>query len=142
MLDFLIVLWLVIALIIEIPKLIQEFKDLIRMAKGDIREEDIDKFILKQEELIMSEKIAKILTVNAILNIIILITYLIYCIIDMDNYDTKQGIVVDKQYSTETAYTEYITNSGDKMPYQKYIAEKYKIEIQKTVNGKQKKYLD
>lgn len=47
MLDFLIMLWLVIALIIEIPKLIQEFKDLIRMAKGDIRPEDIEKFILK-----------------------------------------------------------------------------------------------
>lgn len=47
MIDFLIMLWLVIALIIEIPKLIQEFKDLIRMAKGDIRPEDIEKFILR-----------------------------------------------------------------------------------------------
>ena len=47
MLDFLIMLWLVIALIIEIPKLIQEFKDSKRIIKGDIRAEDIDKFILK-----------------------------------------------------------------------------------------------
>ena len=44
MLDFLIVLWLFIALIIEIPKLIQDLKYTI---KGDIRLEDIDKFILR-----------------------------------------------------------------------------------------------
>lgn len=86
----------------------------------------------------MSEKIAKILTVNAILNIIILITYLICGYIDMVSYGTKQGIVIDKQYFTETAHTEYITNSGDKIPYQKSVIEKYQIEIQKTVNGKQK----
>ena len=47
MLKFLIMLWLVIALIIEIPKLIQEFKDSKRIIKGDIREEDVDKFILR-----------------------------------------------------------------------------------------------
>ena len=47
MLDFLIMLWLIIALIVEIPKLIQEFKDLKRIRKGDIRLEDIDKFILR-----------------------------------------------------------------------------------------------
>ena len=47
MLKFLIMLWLIVALILEIPKLIQEFKDLIRMAKGDIRPEDIEKFILR-----------------------------------------------------------------------------------------------
>lgn len=47
MLDFLIMLWLFIALIIEIPMLIKDIKDLIRMAKGDIREEDVDKFILR-----------------------------------------------------------------------------------------------
>jgi hypothetical protein len=44
MLEFLIMLWLIIALIIEIPKLIQEIK---RIIKGDIRPEDIDKFILR-----------------------------------------------------------------------------------------------
>ena len=44
MLDFLIMLWLFIALIIEIPKLIQDLKYTI---KGDIRLEDIDKFILR-----------------------------------------------------------------------------------------------
>lgn len=86
----------------------------------------------------MSEKIAKILTVNAILNIIILITYLICGYIDMVSYGTLQGIVIDKQYTTETAYTEYATNYGDKIPYEKYVIEKYKIEIQKTVDGKQK----
>ena len=44
MLEFLIMLWLFIALIIEIPKLIQDLKYTI---KGDIRLEDIDKFILR-----------------------------------------------------------------------------------------------
>ena len=44
MLEFLIMLWLIIALIIEIPKLIQEIK---RIIKGDISLEDIEKFILK-----------------------------------------------------------------------------------------------
>ena len=44
MIDFLIMLWLFIALIIEIPKLIQDLKYTI---KGDIRLEDIDKFILR-----------------------------------------------------------------------------------------------
>ena len=44
MLEFLIMLWLIIALIIEIPKLIQDLKYTI---KGEIRPEDIDKFILK-----------------------------------------------------------------------------------------------
>ena len=44
MLDFLIMLWLFIALIIEIPKLIQDLKYTI---KGDIKLEDIDKFILR-----------------------------------------------------------------------------------------------
>ena len=44
MLEFLIMLWLIVALIIEIPKLIQDLKYTI---KGDIRPEDIDKFILK-----------------------------------------------------------------------------------------------
>ena len=44
MLEFLIMLWLIIALIIEMPKLIQEIK---RIIKGDIRPEDIEKFILK-----------------------------------------------------------------------------------------------
>lgn len=47
MLEFLIMLWLIIALVIEIPKLIQEFKDSKRIIKGEIRPEDIDKFILK-----------------------------------------------------------------------------------------------
>lgn len=47
MLDFLIILWLTVALILEIPKLIQEFKASKRIIKGDIREEDIDKFILR-----------------------------------------------------------------------------------------------
>lgn len=47
MLEFLIMLWLIIALIKGIPILIQDFKDLIRMAKGDIIEEDLEKFILK-----------------------------------------------------------------------------------------------
>lgn len=47
MLDFLIMLWLIIALIKGIPMLIKDIKDLIRMAKGDIRLEDIDKFILR-----------------------------------------------------------------------------------------------
>lgn len=47
MLKFLIVLWLIIALIVEIPRLIQEFKDLKRIRKGDIREEDVDDFILR-----------------------------------------------------------------------------------------------
>lgn len=44
MLEFLIMLWLFIALIIEIPKLIQDLKYTI---KGDIKLEDIDKFILR-----------------------------------------------------------------------------------------------
>lgn len=44
MLDFLIYTWLIIALIIEIPKLIQDLKYTI---KGDIKLEDIDKFILR-----------------------------------------------------------------------------------------------
>lgn len=47
MLKFLIMLWLGIALIIEIFKFKKELKDLERIIKGDIREEDIDKFILK-----------------------------------------------------------------------------------------------
>lgn len=47
MLEFLIMLWLGIALIIEIPILIQEFKKSKRIRKGDIRPEDIEKFILK-----------------------------------------------------------------------------------------------
>ena len=47
MLKFLIMLWLVIALIKGIPMLIKDIKDLIRMAKGDIREEDVEKFILR-----------------------------------------------------------------------------------------------
>lgn len=58
MLDFLIMLWMTIALIVEIPKilkliygntqeLIQELKDLERIKKGDIRQYDIEKFILK-----------------------------------------------------------------------------------------------
>lgn len=48
MIDFLIMLWLIIALIVEIPKLIQEFKNLKRIRKGDIREEDVDDFILRR----------------------------------------------------------------------------------------------
>lgn len=47
MLKFLIILWLIISLIKGIPMLIQDFKDLIRMSKGDIKPEDIEKFILK-----------------------------------------------------------------------------------------------
>lgn len=58
MLDFLIMLWMTIGLIVEIPKilkliygntqeLIQELKDLERIKKGDIRQYDIEKFILK-----------------------------------------------------------------------------------------------
>lgn len=47
MLKFLIILWLTVALIIEIPKLIQEFKVSKRIRKGDIKPEDIKKFILK-----------------------------------------------------------------------------------------------
>lgn len=47
MVKFLIMLWLIVALILEIPKLIQEFKDSKRMRKGDIRPEDIEKFILR-----------------------------------------------------------------------------------------------
>lgn len=42
MLEFLIMLWLIIALVIEIPKLIKELKNLIKGIP-----EDIDKFILK-----------------------------------------------------------------------------------------------
>ena len=44
MLEFLIMIWLIIVLIIEIPKLIQDLK---RTIKGDISLEDIEKFILK-----------------------------------------------------------------------------------------------
>lgn len=47
MLDFLIMLWLIVALILEIPKLIQEFKASKRIRKGDIRPKDVEKFILK-----------------------------------------------------------------------------------------------
>ena len=47
MLEFLIMLWLIVALIVEIPILIQELKDLERISKGDIREEDVDDFSLK-----------------------------------------------------------------------------------------------
>ena len=47
MLKFLIMLWLVIALIKGIPMLIKDIKDLIRMAKGEVIEEDVDDFILK-----------------------------------------------------------------------------------------------
>lgn len=47
MLEFLIMLWLGIALIIEIPELIQEFKASKRIRKGDIRPKDVEKFILK-----------------------------------------------------------------------------------------------
>ena len=44
MLEFLIMLWMTIALIVEIPKLIQDLK---RLIKGDIKEDDIDDYILK-----------------------------------------------------------------------------------------------
>ena len=47
MLKFLIMLWLVIALIKGIPMLIKDIKDLIRMAKGEVIEDDVDDFILK-----------------------------------------------------------------------------------------------
>ena len=47
MLKFLIMLWLIIALIKGIPMLIKDIKDLIRMAKGEVIEEDVDDFILK-----------------------------------------------------------------------------------------------
>ena len=47
MLEFLIMLWLIIALIKGIPMLIKDIKDLIRMAKGEVIEEDVDDFILK-----------------------------------------------------------------------------------------------
>lgn len=47
MLKFLIMIWLIIALIIEIFKFKKELKDLERIIKGDIRLEDIDKFILR-----------------------------------------------------------------------------------------------
>lgn len=47
MLKFLIMLWLIIALIKGIPMLIKDIKDLIRISKGDIREEDVDDFILR-----------------------------------------------------------------------------------------------
>lgn len=86
----------------------------------------------------MSEKIVTVITVIGLLFVCGAFIWMFYYLIAYANYGTLQGIVVDKQYSTETAYTEYITNSGDKIPYQKYIAEKYKIEIQKTVNRKQK----
>lgn len=43
MLDFFITTWLIIVLIVEIPKLIQDLK---RTIKGDIRLEDIAKFLL------------------------------------------------------------------------------------------------
>ena len=46
MLKLLIMLWLIIALIKGIPMLIQDFKELIRMSKGEVIE-DIDDFILK-----------------------------------------------------------------------------------------------
>ena len=47
MLKFLIMLWLIIALIKGIPMLIKDIKDLIRVAKGEVIEEDVDDFILK-----------------------------------------------------------------------------------------------
>lgn len=90
----------------------------------------------------MSEKIAIIIVVIGMLIVFGIFDLIIYTGIKEANYGIKQGIVIDKQYTSEHTYTEYsvshIGNETIKIPYQKYVAEKYKIKIQKTVDGKQK----
>ena len=94
----------------------------------------------------MSEKIATIIIVIGTLLVFGIVFgifgLIIYTGIKEANYGIKQGIVIDKQYTSEHTYTEYsvshIGNETIKIPYQKSVAEKYKIKIQKTVDGKQK----
>ena len=90
----------------------------------------------------MGEKIADIITVIGLLFVCGVFIWMFYYLIDYANFGAKQGIVIDKQYTSEHTYTEYsishIGNETIKIPYQKYVAEKYQIKLQKTVDGKQK----
>lgn len=53
---------------------------------------------------------------------------------DNIEYGTKEGIVIDKNYTA--AYI--ITRSTEKLTFPQYYPENYSIEIQKEVNGKKK----
>lgn len=58
------------------------------------------------------------------------------------NYGAKQGIVIDKDYSSAHTYTSYTTsyvgNSTIRIPHQEYVNEQYRIRIEKTEDGKTK----
>ncbi len=82
-----------------------------------------------------------VITVIMIVATIILGIVLSSVISDMD-YGTKQGIVIDKDYSSAHTYTSYTTSYvGDstiRIPHQEYVDEKYRIRIEKVEDGKTK----
>ena len=66
----------------------------------------------------------------------------LYSLASSMDYGIKQGIVIDKNYSSAHTYTSYTTsyvgNGTIRIPYQEYVDEMYRIRIEKVEDGKTK----
>lgn len=80
------------------------------------------------------EIIATLITAITIIIIIFIFTVIGIIIKNDIEYGTREGIIVDKNYTA--AYT--IMKSTGNRTFPQYYPEKYRIEIQKEVKGKEK----
>lgn len=90
----------------------------------------------------MKDGIVAIVITVIVIAIIIAVSLSLSVVISNMDYGVKQGIVIDKDYSSAHTYTSYTTsyagNSTIRIPYQEYVDEKYRIRIEKIEDGKTK----
>lgn len=94
----------------------------------------------------MKEKLGDVFIVIIFIITVVVIVGLIIgigtVIINDIDYGVKEGVIIDKQYEpayTYTTYTNnYVGNSTIRIPQQNYVSERYRVKIQKEIEGKEK----